>query len=720
MNLFVLGCFLNGVTVTVLTLFLLVRAPGDPRRTTYGFYGLTIALWSAGFGAAELTEHPETAHMWLRLALTGGILVPVAYFHNILTILNLVEQHRVLLKVSYGLSGLFLLSNLTPLLIQDIKPMIQLPHWPRPGLVFHLFMGWFFLAVSGTTSLLITAFRLARGSLRYQYLSVMIASMIGFAGASTTIPLFYEIPVMPNGVILVSIGAAILAYTVIRYRLLDFSVETQEGLTFLVQTSFVTVPSLLILIAAQRAYFGLVNAQFSIMLFTLFAFVLVIEAPLKGYLQTMITRTLFRDRYEMYTRLSDFSKTVGAILNLDALSERIVRVLATVMGIRTVSLFLHDKERGEYRLLSAHGLADEKAKSIRLKTDHLLPVHFGQTRHILVQDDFHRTVLHPNLSLEVRQSLVQALEALDAEVCIPFINKTRTVGFCALGTRKDDRTYSEEDLACLTSLAQHVAIALDNGLLYEELRRSYGLMRRADQLRSFHIVAGGFAHSVRDPLSSIRTLLQHAPELRADPDFSTHLTAMAAEGVARIERLIHEVLDYARNRDSQFAQERLNDVVASCLVSIAGQTAKLGIHVEARLGSDLMPVCCNRHQIRQVLLNLLANALEAMASTGGWLTVATSRATTPSPDGWIRIQVTDSGCGIAADHLEHIFDPFFTTKHDSVHAGMGLGLVVAHQIVQDHCGLIEVDSTPGRGTSFSVTLPVNPITAGRRFSQGLS
>jgi signal transduction histidine kinase len=290
------------------------------------------------------------------------------------------------------------------------------------------------------------------------------------------------------------------------------------------------------------------------------------------------------------------------------------------------------------------------------------------------------------------------------------------VGFCALGPRKDDLTYSEEDLARLTSLAQHVAIALDNGLIYEELRRSYGLMRRADQLRSFRIVAGGFAHSVRHPLSSIRTLLHHAPELRADPDF-TYLTAVAAESVARIERLICEVLDYTRNRDPQFAQERLNDVVASCLASIEGQASKLGIHVEAGLGSDLPPVRCNRHQIRQVLLNLLANALEAMTSTGGCLTVTTSWATTPSPDGWIRIQVTDSGCGIAADHLERIFDPFFTTKHDSAHAGMGLGLAIAHQIVQDHCGLIEVDSTPGRGTSLFVTLPVNPLTAERRPAQ---
>ena len=118
----------------------------------------------------------------------------------------------------------------------------------------------------------------------------------------------------------------------------------------------------------------------------------------------------------------------------------------------------------------------------------------------------------------------------------------------------------------------------------------------------------------------------------------------------------------------------------------------------------------DRQQIRQVLLNLLLNAIEAMGPAGGRLIVKTHRLTKSGGDSWVQVEVTDTGCGIAPGDLDHIFDPFYTTKHASdEREGTGLGLTIVHQIVQEHGGHITVDSAINRGTTFLVNLPINPV-----------
>jgi signal transduction histidine kinase len=106
--------------------------------------------------------------------------------------------------------------------------------------------------------------------------------------------------------------------------------------------------------------------------------------------------------------------------------------------------------------------------------------------------------------------------------------------------------------------------------------------------------------------------------------------------------------------------------------------------------------------------------MEAMNHRGGQLTVKTHRLMKPAGDPWVQVEVTDTGAGISTADLEHIFDPFYTTKHESAEReGTGLGLTIAHQIVQEHGGTIGVHSTVERGTTFFVNLPVNPVPSRR-------
>jgi signal transduction histidine kinase len=297
---------------------------------------------------------------------------------------------------------------------------------------------------------------------------------------------------------------------------------------------------------------------------------------------------------------------------------------------------------------------------------------------------------------------------MEAEACIPLVNKGCLIGFCNVGSCLNLKMYSGEDLHLLMTLGHNAAIALDNALLYEDLKRSQKLIRRADRLRSLETIAGGFAHEIRNPLTSIKTFIQLAPSRRDDPDFMAEFGSVVHEDVLRIERLIEEILDYSRYMEPKLGEEDLNEIVMSCLLFIEVQAYRKGISITNDLAQDLPRMLLDRQQIRQVLMNLLLNAMDAITNAEGRIAVKTHRLTKPTGDVWVQIEIADTGCGISVDNLEHIFDPFYTTKHESAdREGTGLGLVIVHQIIQEHGGHVEVESQVNRGTTFFINLPAS-------------
>jgi signal transduction histidine kinase len=310
----------------------------------------------------------------------------------------------------------------------------------------------------------------------------------------------------------------------------------------------------------------------------------------------------------------------------------------------------------------------------------------------------------------IKSELADTLLTHQSSLAVPLLNKHRLVAFALLGSSSDRPLDHPDRRDLLTALAQNAANALDSILVHDDLRQSQTLMRRTDRLRSLEIIAGGFAHEIRNPLTSIKTFIQLAPERKDDTEFIHDFSRIVLDDVHRIERLIQEILDYARYMEPKLTDEDLNEIVTSCLYFIEVKADSKRIKIEKQLASGLPRVMLDRQQIKQVLLNLLLNAIDAMGDGGGALKVRTHRLMKPGAKTWTQIEIEDNGPGISKANLEHIFDPFFTTKHTSgEHAGTGLGLTIVHQIIQEHTGEIQVESTEGVGTTFSVNLPALPI-----------
>jgi signal transduction histidine kinase len=417
------------------------------------------------------------------------------------------------------------------------------------------------------------------------------------------------------------------------------------------------------------------------------------------------TNILTPSSSELLNIVTRFASDLGTMTDLTTLGSRIIQELCHAGATTHGTLFLLDREHECYRRANMVGPVASTLIPPTLAVSHSLPRHLLATNRIMTQADSAADLQETDSGASART----AMESMQATRIVPHLNKGRLIAFSLLGATQPLAEESTLTRSLLAALAQTATNALDTIVLYEDLHRSHTLIKRTDRLKSLETIAGGFAHEIRNPLTSIKTFIQLAPERKDDPQFIQEFSKVVLDDVYRIERLIQEILDYARYMEPKLTDEDFNDLVASCLYFIDIKADSHGIKIEKELASDLPRVMLDRQQIKQVLLNLLLNAMDSMARAGGRLRVQTRKLVKPGGKVWAHIEIEDTGEGIQDTNLEHIFDPFFTTKHESgEHEGTGLGLTIVHQIIQEHHGEIRVKSSAGIGTTFFVSLPALP------------
>jgi len=221
-------------------------------------------------------------------------------------------------------------------------------------------------------------------------------------------------------------------------------------------------------------------------------------------------------------------------------------------------------------------------------------------------------------------------------------------------------------------------------------------MARMERLASLGRLSAGIAHEVRNPLTGISLLLDELHDRMLSNPGDQKLIFQALQEIERLEALVNELLNFASQPRRRLEPGDVGTVLEETLFLVKKQCQKAGIELREDFSGPFPPFPLDRDKLKQAFLNLLTNAMEAMPD-GGALTVS-GRVV----DNHVLVSVKDSGEGISADQLPLIFEPFYTSKGE----GTGLGLSVTHTIISDHGGRIEVESSPGRGSVFSVWLPL--------------
>ncbi len=227
---------------------------------------------------------------------------------------------------------------------------------------------------------------------------------------------------------------------------------------------------------------------------------------------------------------------------------------------------------------------------------------------------------------------------------------------------------------------------------YAELRRTVGQLLQAERLSSLAEIASGVVHEVRNPLGAIKGAVEILEDELAPDSPRREFARIAKTEVERIDKLVQEFFHFARAKEPNKQPTDLNETIRAVKLLVEHQAAAQAVHVSEELANDLPLVSLDPEQIKQVLLNLAINSLQAMPE-GGKLVFRTFR-----KDNKIYVETEDTGGGIDEATKSKIFDPFFTTKDK----GLGLGLSVVYKIVNQHKGQIEVLNAPS-GTKFMLT-----------------
>ncbi len=229
------------------------------------------------------------------------------------------------------------------------------------------------------------------------------------------------------------------------------------------------------------------------------------------------------------------------------------------------------------------------------------------------------------------------------------------------------------------------------------LREAEQQVRRAERLAALGQLTAGLAHELRNPLGTIKgsadMLSQNLPP---GDEIARELAGYISSEVDRTNSLVSRFLDFARPLQLRRAVADLSEVIAAAVRSIRRDAERLGVAIQVEPPSHPIAFPLDAELMERVVVNLLANALQASAP-GGSVSICSRAAKHEAA-----IEVSDRGAGIEPDRIESIFNPFFTTKSD----GTGLGLAIVAKIVDEHRGRIDVQSTPGEGSTFTVTLPM--------------
>jgi len=244
-----------------------------------------------------------------------------------------------------------------------------------------------------------------------------------------------------------------------------------------------------------------------------------------------------------------------------------------------------------------------------------------------------------------------------------------------------------------------------------ELKQLEEQVRRSDQLSSVGTLAAGMAHEIKNPLVTIKTFTQLLPERYGDEDFRNDFSSLVGHEVARIDGIVNQLLSFSKPSTPHLDPIKFHETIEHTLKLVQEQLSQKNIVMRNNCQAKNDAINGDAGMLTQALVNLNLNAIDAIGEDGT-ITVDTINCTYRFATGddpekatakqCIRLQISDTGKGIERGALSKIFDPFFTSKSE----GTGMGLSVAHGIVQEHNGVMEVESELGRGTTFYIYIPV--------------
>ncbi|GMV40881.1 MAG: hypothetical protein AMXMBFR64_25970 [Myxococcales bacterium] len=423
--------------------------------------------------------------------------------------------------------------------------------------------------------------------------------------------------------------------------------------------------------------------------------VVILFDPLRVVVEERLGGVLVRRRRELGSRLKDIGAQLAGTVEPRELGLVLTRGLDATRRVTHAAVYLAEGEREELKLTAWCGARPRE--TMDPATHGPLFGELGRGRPVVLeviearredlsQDD-------ADQATEQRQHLdaqARAMRELGASVAVPLLSGRRVVGCITARDERVHDAFTSDELRALGELGVQAAIAFEGTRAYERV-----LAR--DRLAALGEMSAGLAHEIRNPLGAIKGAAQLLVE---GPETSGEFVDIIVEEVDRLDGVVRRFLDYARPHAPLFASHDVGEVVRRSVQVLRARREPHSVVVE--LPESLPRLRTDADMLHQVLLNLGINAFQAMAAPGT-LRIRTELGQIQGVEAQrVCVRFIDTGIGLSPEQVSKVFMPFYTTRK----GGTGLGLAICDRIVRQLGGCIEVESLPGRGSTFSVCLPL--------------
>ena len=412
---------------------------------------------------------------------------------------------------------------------------------------------------------------------------------------------------------------------------------------------------------------------------------------------------LFKKKSYGQMTLMNLADELSLVLDLQELANLVVNTFGEVLHLKNAALLVPSRLRNDFEIASAYGWNVSDSKHIRLPKESALVALIRQNGpHVLVRDRVVRA-----LSWQDANRLARDFDSLRAGWLIPLFVKEEFTGLIAFSALRPNMTFDEGDFQFFREFANSTAKSLRNALRVaelktanEELQDVQSQLLQSTKLSAIEQLATGIAHEIHNPLTIIsgkaQVLLLQKERTQYDERVEEVLKTIVQQ-TKRAADITRKLLMFSQSSGSPKEALQLEQVLQDTIALVSYQTSLEGIEISRSVTTPIPPFYGNVHELREVFLNLILNAVQSVGSQGEIHCEMNYR----SKDQIIGILISDTGRGIPADNIDKLFNPFFTTRSDAV----GLGLFVTKQIVHRYGGSIRVESRVEEGSLFIVRLP---------------
>jgi len=391
-----------------------------------------------------------------------------------------------------------------------------------------------------------------------------------------------------------------------------------------------------------------------------------------------------------YHTFREISNLVHSSTNMGEVLELVVWKVTEALEAKGALLRILNLQTKEFELSAAYGLSEAYLSKGPITQQSIITDVYKEKPFVIIEDMLtDKRIQYPREAHE---------EGLRMVLDLPLVFRDHIAGLLRVYF-PTLRRFEVDEVDFAVALAQQCACAIDKARLIEEQQARYDqLALQTEKLSALGRMAAGIAHEINNPLAGVLLYSSNLSKKIPDDSLLKEGMEIIIRETQRCKIIIQGLLEFARDREPKKAMADINRIIDRAVNMLENEFRLRHIRLEKAYSKDLKAAMLDESQLQQVFVNLLLNAAHAIDQEG---TIAI-RTHPDSAGEHVIIELQDSGCGIPREHLNKIFEPFFSTKIN----GSGLGLAVSYGIVRNHQGELAVESQPGKGACFTITLPM--------------